>query len=267
MGEGMRPGERGEVMVQPGLSLARLCFCCMVAGGVQFGWALQLSLLTPYVQTLGLPHHLASISWLCGPISGLVIAPTVGLLSDRCRLRFGRRRPFIVAGCIIVCFAVLLIGFSSDIGSAFGDTKENCSTYIGPRWKAAVVCIVGFWVLDFGNNLIQSPTRAMMGDLSGKHGCNAANIIFAFWMAFGNILGFSSGSIWSWHKWFPSLMTNACCEACANLKGAFLVAVVSSSFPRLITLQFLFVLKSLFFHLFVVFKLISCHLGFPNKVM
>ncbi|KAH0433329.1 hypothetical protein IEQ34_027056 [Dendrobium chrysotoxum] len=222
----MGPRKGGGVTAQPELSLARLYFCCMVAGGVQYGWALQLSLLTPYVQTLGIPHYLASITWLCGPISGLLVAPTVGLLSDRSRSRFGRRRPFILAGCITICVAVILIGFSSDIGSALGDTMESCSTYIGPRWKAAIIYVVGFWVLDFANNVVQGPTRAMMADLSGKHGCNAGNIIYAFWMAFGNVLGYLSGAIGGWYKWFPFLMTNACCEACANLKGAFLVAVV-----------------------------------------
>ncbi|CAL9179859.1 unnamed protein product [Musa hybrid cultivar] len=208
------------------ISLVRLIFSCMVAGGVQYGWALQLSLLTPYVQTLGLSHALSSIMWLCGPVAGFVVQPCVGLWSDKCRSRFGRRRPFLLAGCTMICVAVIVVGFSSDIGHALGDTKEHCSVYHGPRWHAAIVYVLGFWLLDLSNNAVQGPARALMADLSGTHGCNAANAIFCSWMAVGNILGYSSGSSGTWHKWFPFLLTRSCCEACANLKGAFLIAVV-----------------------------------------
>ncbi|KAG6467832.1 hypothetical protein ZIOFF_072396 [Zingiber officinale] len=167
VGEASGRGRGLEIMVHDGeayddgspavaekhISLTRLVFACMVAGGVQYGWALQLSLLTPYVQTLGLSHALSSIVWLCGPVTGFVVQPIIGLWSDRCQSRFGRRRPFIFVECILISIAVIVVGFSSDIGHALGDTKEHC-------------------------------------------------------------------------RWFPFLMTNACCEACANLKGAFLVAVV-----------------------------------------
>lgn len=220
------------------ISFARLVLSCTIAGGVQYGWALQLSLLTPYVQTLGLSHTLSSLMWLCGPVAGFVVQPLVGVWSDKCRSPFGRRRPFILVGCLIISASVLVIGFSSDIGYALGDTKESCRTYTGPRWKAAMVYVVGFWILDFANNAVQGPARALMADLSGEHGCNAANAIFASWMAFGNILGYSSGSSGAWNKWFPFLMTEACCEACANLKGAFFVAVIFLFFCLMVTLIF-----------------------------
>ncbi|KAJ6835459.1 sucrose transport protein SUT1-like isoform X1 [Iris pallida] len=208
------------------ISLTRLIFACTVAGGVQYGWALQLSLLTPYVQTLGLSHSLSSLMWLCGPVAGFLVQPLVGLWSDRSHSRFGRRRPFILVGCILICCSVIVIGYSSDIGYALGDTTEDCSVYHGSRWKAAIVYVVGFWILDFSNNAVQGPTRALMADLSGHHGCNTANAIFASWMALGNILGYSSGASGGWHKWFPFLVSRACCEACGNLKGAFFAAVV-----------------------------------------
>uniref|UniRef100_A0A453IVW5 Major facilitator superfamily (MFS) profile domain-containing protein n=1 Tax=Aegilops tauschii subsp. strangulata TaxID=200361 RepID=A0A453IVW5_AEGTS len=137
------------------ISLGRLILAGMVAGGVQYGWALQLSLLTPYVQTLGLSHALTSFMWLCGPIAGLVVQPCVGLYSDKCTSRWGRRRPFILTGCILICIAVVVVGFSADIGAALGDSKEECSLYHGPRWHAAIVYVLGFWLLDFSNNTVQ----------------------------------------------------------------------------------------------------------------
>jgi solute carrier family 45 protein 1/2/4 len=64
---------------------------------------------------------------------------------------------------------VLMIGFSADLGRSFGDTKEHCGTTKDPRWAAAAVYIVGFWFLDFANNTVQGPARAMMADLSGTY--------------------------------------------------------------------------------------------------
>ncbi|XBJ08673.1 hypothetical protein VPH35_013921 [Triticum aestivum] len=231
-------GGGGRPPPTPQISLVGLFLACMVAGGVQYGWALQLSLLTPYVQTLGIPHALTSVMWLCGPIAGLIVQPCVGLSSDKCSSPLGRRRPFILSGCIVISISVIIVGFSSDIGYALGDTKEDCKDYTGPRYRAAAAFILGFWLLDFSNNTVQGPARALMADLSGKHGPSAANAIFVSWMAIGNVLGYSSGSTDKWHEWFPALQTRACCEACANLKAAFLVAVIFLGFSTAVTMIF-----------------------------
>ncbi|XP_073102442.1 sucrose transport protein SUT4 isoform X2 [Elaeis guineensis] len=219
-------------------SLKTLIFSCMVGAGVQFGWALQLSLLTPYIQTLGIGHAFSSFIWLCGPITGFVVQPCVGIWSDRCHSKYGRRRPFILAGCLMISLAVTLIGFSADVGYFLGDTKDHCRTYKGPRYRAATVFIFGFWMLDLANNTVQGPARALLADLAGPDQRNSANAIFCSWMAFGNILGFSSGASGNWHRWFPFLTTKACCEVCGDLKAAFLVAVAFLMFCMLVTLYF-----------------------------
>jgi solute carrier family 45 protein 1/2/4 len=134
---------------------------------VQFGWALQLSLLTPYVQELGIPHAFASLVWLCGPLSGLLVQPLVGHLSDRigpAASPLGRRRPFIAAGAASIAAAVLTVGFSADLGRLFGDDVTPGSTRLG----AICVYLVGFWLLDVGNNATQGPCRAFLADLTGR---------------------------------------------------------------------------------------------------
>uniref|UniRef100_A0A7N0UK31 Sucrose transport protein SUC3 n=1 Tax=Kalanchoe fedtschenkoi TaxID=63787 RepID=A0A7N0UK31_KALFE len=201
---------------QKDCSLVVLVLSCMVAAGVQFGWALQLSLLTPYVQ----------------------VQPCVGIWSDKCTSKYGRRRPFIFAGSLMISLAVITIGFAADIGYLLGDTKEHCSTFKGTRTRAALVFIIGFWMLDLANNTVQGPARALLADLSGPDQRNSANAIFCSWMAVGNILGFSAGSTGEWHKWFPFLTSRACCEACGNLKAAFLIAVVFLTFCTLVTVYF-----------------------------
>ncbi|XVE91456.1 hypothetical protein REPUB_Repub01dG0011400 [Reevesia pubescens] len=219
-------------------SLMTLVLSCTIAGGVQFGWALQLSLLTPYIQTLGIQHAFSSFIWLCGPITGLVVQPCVGIWSDKCTSKYGRRRPFILAGSLMISVAVTIIGFSADIGNILGDTKEHCSTFKGTRTSAAFVFVIGFWMLDLANNTVQGPARALLADLSGPDQHNSANAIFCSWMAVGNILGFSAGASGSWNRWFPFLKSKACCEACANLKGAFLVTVVFLLFCTAVTIFF-----------------------------
>ncbi|OIV93742.1 hypothetical protein TanjilG_16593 [Lupinus angustifolius] len=220
------------------ISLVNLVLSCTVAAGVQFGWALQLSLLTPYIQTLGIGHAFSSFIWLCGPITGLVVQPCVGIWSDKCTSKYGRRRPFILVGSLMISVAVILIGFSADIGYVLGDTHEHCRTFKGTRTRAAVVFILGFWMLDLANNTVQGPARALLADLSGPDQRNVANAVFCSWMAVGNILGYSSGASGMWNKWFPFLTSRACCEACGNLKAAFLVAVVFLTLCTLVTLYF-----------------------------
>ncbi|CAN1193811.1 Sucrose transport protein SUC8 [Linum perenne] len=71
----------------------KIAVVASIAAGVQFGWALQLSLLTPYVHLLGIPYEWATLIWLCGPISGILVQPIVSYFSDRSTGQFGRRSP------------------------------------------------------------------------------------------------------------------------------------------------------------------------------
>ncbi|KAK4416877.1 Sucrose transport protein SUC2 [Sesamum alatum] len=194
----------------------------VIAAGVQFGWALQLSLLTPYVQLLGIPHAWAAIIWLCGPISGLLVQPIVGYYSDHCTSRFGRRRPFIAAGAGLVAVAVFLIGFAADLGHAAGDSLEK-----GPKPRAIAIFVVGFWILDVANNMLQGPCRAFLADLSGGNTrkTSTANALFSFFMAVGNVLGYAAGSYTHLYKIFPFSKTEACDLYCANLKSCFFISI------------------------------------------
>ncbi|XP_050231863.1 sucrose transport protein SUC4 [Mercurialis annua] len=201
--------------------LRQLLRVTSIAGGIQFGWALQLSLLTPYVQELGIPHVWASIIWLCGPLSGLLVQPLVGHMSDRCTSRFGRRRPFIFVGACLICFAVLIIGHSADLGWLLGDRGTT-------RPRAVVVFVIGFWILDVANNMTQGPCRALLADLTGKdhRRTRVANAYFSLFMAVGNVLGYATGSFSYWYKVFPFTVTPGCNIDCANLKSAFYVDIV-----------------------------------------
>ncbi|KAL9313504.1 hypothetical protein ACSQ67_018956 [Phaseolus vulgaris] len=252
---------KARPVVPPRVPLRQLLRVASVAGGIQFGWALQLSLLTPYVQQLGIPHAWASIIWLCGPLSGLLVQPLVGHLSDRCTSRFGRRRPFILGGALSIIVSVLIIGHAADIGWWFGDTPKHRPWAVG-------VFVFGFWILDVANNVTQGPCRALLGDLTVMKGdrplggghwnavgicwespavashwkmllevfdageeakdhrrTRVANAYFSLFMAIGNILGYAAGSYSSWYRVFAFTMTPACNISCANLKSAFFLDI------------------------------------------
>nr|WBW04496.1 sucrose transporter 4 [Fagus sylvatica] len=219
--EAERHGARARPPVRPRVPLRQLLRVASVACGIQFGWALQLSLLTPYVQELGIPHAWASVIWLCGPLSGLIVQPLVGHMSDRCTSKFGRRRPFILVGAVSIVVAVLIIGHSADIGWLLGDRGDT-------RPRAVAVFVFGFWILDVANNMTQGPCRALLADLTGKdhRRTRVANAYFSLFMAVGNILGFATGSYSGWFKVFPFTYTSACNANCANLKSAFFIDVV-----------------------------------------
>ncbi|XP_019180112.1 PREDICTED: sucrose transport protein-like [Ipomoea nil] len=203
--------------------LWKLTVVSAIAAGVQFGWALQLSLLTPYVQLLGIPHKFSSLIWLCGPISGLIVQPLVGYYSDNCTNRFGRRRPFIFSGALLVIFAVILIGFAADIGHSTGDPLGKVT-----KPRATVIFIVGFWILDVANNMLQGPCRALLADLSGGDGSKTrlANTLFSFFMAVGNIGGYAAGAQSTLYKSFSFTLTDACDVYCANLKSCFIISAI-----------------------------------------
>ncbi|KAL6512091.1 general substrate transporter [Orobanche gracilis] len=211
----------GGATANPG-SILKMILVASIAAGVQFGWALQLSLLTPYSQLLGVAHQWASIVWLCGPISGLIVQPIVGYYSDNCTSRFGRRRPFIAVGSILVAVAVFLIGYAADLGHAGGDALDKT-----PKPKALYIFVFGFWMLDVANNTLQGPTRALLADLSNGDArrISTANALYSFFMAVGNVLGYAAGSYTKLYKVFPFSKTIACDIYCANLKSCFFISI------------------------------------------
>lgn len=69
-----------------------------------------------YLSFLGLPEQYYSLTWFLSPILGLVFTPVIGTASDRCVLRWGRRRPFILALCVGVLLGVALFLNGSLLG-------------------------------------------------------------------------------------------------------------------------------------------------------
>ena len=87
---------------------------------------------TPYLLQLGLTKSKTSLVWIAGPLSGLIIQPLIGVIADRSRSKWGRRRPFMIGGSIVVAMCLLVLGWTSEIvGKFFKDAEkviqEQCS--------------------------------------------------------------------------------------------------------------------------------------------
>ena len=110
--------------------------------GIQYGFGLQQANLSPIFRYLGADESKLAILWLAGPVTGLLIQPIIGAISDGTWTRFGRRKPFFLVGALVGSVAVLLMPYSSAL------------------WMAVGL----FWILDASMNTAMEPYRAMVGD-------------------------------------------------------------------------------------------------------
>ena len=111
--------------------------------GIQFGFALQNANVSRIFQTLGAELDSIAILWLAAPITGLLVQPIIGYLSDRTwHPYWGRRRLFFFIGAVLASIALFLMPNSQVL------------------WMAAVL----LWVLDASINISMEPFRAFVGD-------------------------------------------------------------------------------------------------------
>ncbi|CAB4397919.1 unnamed protein product [Rhizophagus irregularis] len=127
--------------------------------GLQLSWSVELAYGTPYLLSLGLSKSLVSLVWLAGPLSGLVMQPIVGLLSDNSTSRYGRRRPFLLVGGFAVVGSFICIGWTQEIVNLFFESGSSTANSLS-RWLA----VTSFYVLDFAINCVQASCRVLIVD-------------------------------------------------------------------------------------------------------
>lgn len=182
----------GRAPATPTTRFSRSQLLALASGliGIQFCWAVQVGYVTKALLELGLSDRFVSYAWLAGPIAGILVQPTVGVLSDRCTSRLGRRRPFLIAGTAFTFFCLLSFSFARQIGRAWGD-PPHADVY--PR--ALLVSITSFWALDFAINAAQGPLRALLADVVPPEQHKLGNAYFAFATGVGNCAGSLLGSL------------------------------------------------------------------------
>lgn len=111
--------------------------------GIQFGFALQGGFMSRIFQTLGADKDAIPFLWIAAPLTGLLVQPIVGYLSDRTwHPRFGRRKPFFFIGAVLSTIALFFAPYSSTL------------------WMAAGA----LWMLDASINISMEPFRALVAD-------------------------------------------------------------------------------------------------------
>ena len=74
---------------------------------------------SPYLLSLGLSKSRLSLVWVAGPLSGLVMQPIIGMLSDKSTSKYGRRRPYMIMGTVAVVVCYLILGWAKEIAGYF----------------------------------------------------------------------------------------------------------------------------------------------------
>ena len=110
--------------------------------GIQFGWGLQMANMSPIYKYLGASDDQIPMLWLAAPLTGLLVQPIIGAMSDRTWGPLGRRRPYFLVGAILSSLALLAM--------------PQCSAL----WMAAGL----LWILDASINVSMEPFRAFVAD-------------------------------------------------------------------------------------------------------
>jgi len=111
--------------------------------GIQYSFGLQQSAVNPIYDLLGASPDEIPLLNLAGPMTGLLVQPIIGAMSDKTwSVKWGRRKPYFLIGAILCSLALLLYPFSSSL------------------WMAAGL----LWILDAGNNTAMEPYRAFIAD-------------------------------------------------------------------------------------------------------
>ena len=135
--------------------------------GIQFGFALQNANVSRIFQTLGAKIEDIPILWIAAPVTGLIIQPIIGHMSDHTWNRLGRRRPYFLSGAILASVALLVMPNSPVL------------------WVAAGM----LWIMDASINISMEPFRAFVGDNLSSDQRTKGFAMQSFFIGTGAIVG------------------------------------------------------------------------------
>ena len=151
---------------KPSLTFWQIWNMCFGFLGIQFGFALQNSNVSRIFQTLGASVDDIPVLWIAAPLTGLIVQPIVGYLSDRTWTRLGRRRPYFLVGAILATLALFAMPNSPTL------------------WIAAGL----LWILDASINISMEPFRAFVGDQLPTQQRPAGYAMQSFFIGAGSIV-------------------------------------------------------------------------------
>ncbi len=165
-------------MRKPALHFWQIWNMCFGFFGIQVGFGLQNANVSRIFQTLGADIDAIPILWIAAPLTGLLVQPVVGYMSDRTWGRLGRRRPYFLYGALATTAALLIMPNSPTL------------------WIAAGM----LWIMDASINVTMEPFRAFVGDMLPHRQRTKGFAMQSFFIGVGAVL--ASAMPWILTNWF-----------------------------------------------------------------
>lgn len=150
--------------------------------GIQFGWGLQMGNMSAIYEYLGARPDQIPLLWLAAPLTGLIVQPIIGNMSDHTWGKFGRRRPYFFVGALLSSLALLVMPQSSSL------------------WMAAGL----LWILDTSINISMEPFRAFVADMlpadQRTRGFAMQSFFIGVGAVFASVLPYLLHTIWKVDK-------------------------------------------------------------------
>ncbi|GAB4532405.1 MAG: MFS transporter [Amphiplicatus sp.] len=163
---------------RPALGFWRIWNMCFGFFGIQIGFGLQNANVSRIFQTLGAEVDALPILWIAAPLTGLLVQPIIGHMSDRTWGRLGRRRPYFFYGALATTAALVVMPNSPAL------------------WVAAGM----LWIMDASINVTMEPFRAFVGDMLPQRQRVTGYAMQSFFIGAGAVL--ASALPWMLANWF-----------------------------------------------------------------
>ncbi|GAA6018292.1 hypothetical protein JCM10207_000793 [Rhodosporidiobolus poonsookiae] len=177
--------------------------------GAQLAWTVEMAYGTPYLLSLGLTKQGTSLVWMAGPLSGLLVQPVVGALSDSSPSPY-RRRLYIALSAVLVVFTTLQVAYARELAAllctlpGLGGIGDWDPENEARRRTVAIWCgVIGFYGLDFALNGLQASLRALVLDLTPPALQPLSNAWLGRHTHLANIVGYALGHFDLGHSSFP----------------------------------------------------------------
>ncbi|GAA5892405.1 uncharacterized protein JCM6883_007344 [Sporobolomyces salmoneus] len=158
--------------------------------GLQLVWSCEMAQASPFLLSLGVSKSMMAVVFVAGPLSGLLAQPLVGVLSDSCKSKYGRRRPFIFGGVIVSSISVMLLGWAKEVADWFAEEGGTAH-----RNLSIALAISAVYLIDFSVNVVQAMDRALIVDLVPPSEQASANAWAARMFGFGAVFGYGLGTL------------------------------------------------------------------------
>ncbi len=185
---------------KPRLTISQIINMSVGFFGIQFGWDLQRANMGPIYDVLGAKPDEIPLLFLAAPLTGLIVQPIIGYLSDRTwHPVWGRRRPYFFIGAVLSSIALVFMPHSPEL------------------WMAAGL----LWVLDTFGNVAMEPFRAFVADKLPDSQLNRGFIMQSLMIGLGGSI--ASALPWIMRNWFDMENTAAKGVIADNVKFSFYI--------------------------------------------